>query len=137
MEALSLNIASRNMSGDVGFVMAMPIVQPEEAGKFSGPSPVAGVLYIDSEAPDWFIDNGRVQDLSTMVERFVRDASGFGLVEFRRIRNRSSRTQQKRVSAKGSIPPTVKQALEIVSVAPPRTINPFQLNFDYVDFVPA
>ena len=72
-----------------------------------------------------------------MVERFVRDASGFGLVEFRRIRNRSSRTQQKRVSAKGSIPPAVKQALEIVSVAPPRTINAFQLNFDYVDFVPA
>jgi hypothetical protein len=137
MAALDLNAASREMSDTVGFVMAMPIVQPEESGKFSGPSPVAGVLFIDSEAPNWFIGDVRVKDLSAMLERFAQDASGFGLVEFRRIRNRSSSKRQASVPAKDSVPAKVAEFLEIVSVVPPRTIKPFQLNFDYVDFVPA
>ena len=38
MAALELNTASREMSKSVGFVMAMPIVQPEAVGKFSGPA---------------------------------------------------------------------------------------------------
>ena len=139
MEELNLNEGSREMSIDVCFILAMPVVQPEKAGKFSGPSPVAGVLYVDSEAPDWFIDNERAKDLSTIVERFVRDASEFGLVEFRRIQNRSSGTRPETVPPKHIIPTTgpVAVAFEIVSVAAPRATKPFQLNFDYVDFVPA
>ena len=68
----------------------------------------------------------------------MRDASDFGLLEFRRIRNRSAGKKADSLSAKDSMPPNVARVLEIVSeVNPPRTAKPFQLNFDYVDFVPA
>jgi hypothetical protein len=138
MDALDLSAASRAMSGGVGFVMAMPIVQPESVGAFSGPSPVAGVLYIDSEAPDYFVDDSRVKELAAMLELFARDASDFGLVEFRRIRNRSIGKKQNGIPLKDTIPPNVTGALETVDVVePPRTDKAFQLNFDYVDFVPA
>jgi hypothetical protein len=138
MAALDLNAASRVMSNTVGFIMAMPIVQPEAAGEYSGPSPVVGVLYIDSEAPGYFIHDSRVKDLAAMVERFVQDTSSFGLVEFRRIRNRSARKRWNSVPARYSVPTSMAEVLEMVSsVQPPRTTKAFQLNFDYVDFVPA
>ena len=138
MRSLALNRYSRKMSRNVGFVMAIPIVQPEAVGEFSGPSPVAGILYIDSDASNYFIENKGVKSLCDMLECFVRDASDFGLLEFRRIRNRSAGKKADSLSAKDSVPPNVARVLEIVSeVNPPRTAKPFQLNFDYVDFVPA
>jgi hypothetical protein len=138
MEALNLNVASRAMSPEVGFLMAMPIVQPETVGEFSGPSPVAGVLFIDSEEPNYFIDDVRVKGLAAMVELFARDASGFGPAEFRRIRNRSVGKRGDILADKAAIPPNVVGALETISgVEPPRTSKAFHLNFDYVDFVPA
>jgi hypothetical protein len=138
MEALNLNFASREMSSSVGFVMAMPIVQSEIVGGFSGPNPVAGVLYIDSEQPGYFIGDERAKDLAAMVELFVHDASDFGLLEFRRIRNLSVGRRQLTVPSKGTPPSGVSGLLEIVTtVEPPRTAKEFQLNFDYVDFGPA
>jgi hypothetical protein len=138
MQALDLNAASRTMSSNVGFVMAMPIVQPETAGKFSGPSPVAGVLYIDSEQQNFFIGHERVKDLVSMVELFARDASEFGRSEFRRIRNRSGGRLRDALPDKVAIPPDVASVLEtVIGVEPPRTGEHFQLNFDYVDFAPA
>ncbi|MCK1466885.1 FAD-dependent oxidoreductase [Bradyrhizobium sp. CW10] len=138
METLDLNVASRRMSSKVGFLMAMPIVQPEAVGEFSGPSPVAGVLYIDSEQSNYFIGDERIKDLVAMVELFARDVSEFGLVEFRRIRNRSGGKQKGTLTDKVVIPPNVAGVLETIKGAgPPRTSKPFQLNFDYVDFVPA
>jgi hypothetical protein len=137
MGTLNLNVASRKMSLKVGFVMAIPIVQPEKVGEFSGPSPVAGVLFIDSEDRSYFISDVRVKDLISMVELFARDASGFGLVEFRRIRNRSVGKRADTLAARAAIPPAVVGALETIKVGLPRTSKAFQLNFDYVDFVPA
>jgi hypothetical protein len=138
MEALGLRVASREMSFQVGFVMAMPIVQPERVDEFSGPSPVAGVLYVDSEEPNYFIGDQRLKDLAEMVELFARDASTFGLVEFRRIRNLSVGKRANELADRATIPPAIAGALETVSaVEPPRTTKAFQLNFDYVDFVPA
>jgi hypothetical protein len=138
MEALDLNVASRTMSSKVGFLMAMPIVQPETVGEFSGPSPVAGVLYIDSEQPNYFIADERVRDLVAMVELFARDVSEFGLVEFRRIRNRSGGKRTGTLAEKLVLPPSVAGVLDTISgVEPPRTRKQFQLSFDYVDFVPA
>ena len=136
MEALDVNAASRKMSSEVSFLMAMPIVQPEIVGKFSGPSPVAAVLYIDSEEPNYFISEPRVKDLAAMVTVFAQDTLSFGHVEFRRIRNRSAGKLGEIVADKAAIPPNVMGALEIISGAP-RTSKKFQLNFDYVDFVPA
>jgi hypothetical protein len=138
VEALNLNEASRAMSSKVGFLLAMPIVQPEAVGEFSGPSPVAGVIYVDSEEPNYFIDDVRVKELISMVELFARDAGGFGLEEFRRIRNRSVGKRAETVADRAAIPLEVVGALETINgVEPPRATQPFQLNFDYVDFVPA
>jgi FAD-NAD(P)-binding len=139
MEELKLNDASREMSPEVSFLMAMPIVQPERVGEFAGPSPVAGVLYIDSEEPNYFIDNERVKDLAAMIELFTQDASNFGLEEFRRIRNRSVGKRTDTLVEKAEIRRNVvAAALQAVNaVEPPRTTGAFQLNFDYVDFVPA
>lgn len=138
MSALDLDEGSRKMRENVGFLMAIPIVQPEAAGKFSGPSPVAGVLYIDSEAPSYFIDDNRMKDLSAIMERFAQDVSEPRFAEFRRIRNSSIAKNNRRVPTKISMPAEAAVALEFISsVAPPRTSKAFHLNFDYVDFVPA
>ena len=137
MAILDLNAASRRMSTEVGFVLAMPIVQPEVSGKFSGPSSVAGVLYIDSEAPNYFVDDARVRQLAVLLEQFVSGAADFRSSGTNRIRNLPTGKAGAALLEKEPVPDTVASALELVNgVSPPRSGREFQLNFDYADFVP-
>jgi len=138
MNDLNLDTASRDMSSRVGFVLAIPVVQPETAAGFSGPNPVVGVLYIDSEAPSYFIGDAPVKDLVAMVERFVRACESIDSASANRIRNIPIGKAKNSVPAKETVPSAAAAVLQIVKdVSPPRTNQPFQLNFDHADFVPA
>jgi len=137
MTFLSLNFASSSMSKGVSFVLAIPILQPAEPHRFIRPSPVTAVLYVDSEAPDFFIDNSELEELVGMTQQFLD-----GLVSLFE-RNRL-RFQNVPLAGRGTVvpdaedlPQEVSKALELVTgVHPPTTAEPFQLNIDHSDFVP-
>jgi hypothetical protein len=137
MGLLSLNTASRTMSGDVGFVLAIPILEPEERRCFRAPSPLAGVVYIDSNAKGFFIDDKELNGIVSIISHFLYGLERTPLNTFDRLRNVPLTPLGSNVPLAESLPDKVRHVLELVSkVAPPKTSGPFQLNFDNSDFVP-
>jgi hypothetical protein len=123
------------MAKDVGFVLAIPLLEPER--DYTLPNPVAGIIYIDSDAPGFFIDDDCLRTLLAIAQRFLDGLSRLSSADdLGRVRNfRLSGIAHKRTPAK-SLTAAAARSLELVDVAPPATISPFQLNFDYSDFVP-
>jgi hypothetical protein len=133
MGSLNLNEASRTMSGNVGFVLAIPILEPEETRRFTAPTPVAGVIYIDNSADGFFIGDNDLQTLVSMTNQFL---VGLETTRFDRIRNVLTGLGTD-VPPAERLPDEVQHVLELVSeVAPPKMSKPFQFNFDCSDFVP-
>lgn len=135
MDALNLNYASSAMSTEVGFVLAIPLLQPET--NFRTPSPAFGIIYIDSTARNYFIADDELQDVVAISGKFIE-----GLVKqhrdaFGRVRNFPLTSIANATTRPQGIPERVKGALEIVrGIAPPRSAEPLQLNYDYSDFAP-
>jgi hypothetical protein len=122
------------MDKEVTFVMAIPLLEPEQ--NYTAPAPVCGVLYIDSEARDYYIGDDQLAVLVSMMQSFLE-----GLVlrndAFGGIRNVPLSSTSNVLTARKSPPTGVSKALELVAkVEPPRSSEPFQFNFDYSDFVP-
>jgi hypothetical protein len=137
MVSLKLNTASRTMSGDVGFLLAIPILEPEETLRFTAPSPVAGIIYIDSQAGRFFIGDDELQSIVSMTQQFVDGLEKTSVITFDRTRNVPLQGLGTKVPPAEGLPDNLKHILELVSgVAPPRASRPFQFNFDYSDFVP-
>jgi hypothetical protein len=125
------------MSGDVGFVLAIPILEPEERRCFRAPSPLAGVVYIDSNAKGFFIDDKELNGIVSIISHFLYGLERTPLNTFDRLRNVPLTPLGSNVPLAESLPDKVRHVLELVSkVAPPKTSGPFQLNFDNSDFVP-
>jgi len=135
MTNLRLNDASSKMAKEVGFVLAIPLLEPERA--YTLPQPVAAIIYIDSNAPGFFIEDDCLQILIAIAQRFLDGLSRPSSADdLGRVRNfRLSGIGRKRTSVK-SLPASAARSLELVHVASPATTSPFQLNFDYSDFVP-
>jgi hypothetical protein len=134
MKKLKLNESARGMRENVDFVLAIPIVQSSE--NFYGPSVVAGVLYIDSWNPDFWLKDDEVSELSALFEAGLRSIEASNMSSLGRIRNfilePLLHTQEGDADTLGNL-----DALEIVNgVKPPTTAGPFVLNFDYTDLVP-
>ena len=128
MGRLQLNAASSRMSSDVGFVLAIPIL---------GLNTVAGIIYIDSEAPGFFIEEGEMKCLVSMAQQFLDGLEETPVTPFNRIRNVPFAARNTEPTVVEELPNDVKDALELVEqVAPPKVSKPFQFNFDYTDFVP-
>jgi hypothetical protein len=112
-------------------------LQPLEPQRFIWPSPVAGILYVDSAAPKFFIDNQELEELVLITWQFLT-----GVINtFHRNR---LRMQNIPLSGLGTDVPEVQglpdetyEALELADlVDSPMTNVPFQLNIDHLDFVP-
>ena len=135
MNTLRLPKFSRSMSDEVNFVLAIPILEPAEASRFVAPNPVAGVVYIDSTADSFFVDNDQLQSLAEMIKEFLQS-----LIEFRdsgRMRNFVMSRFGEVVPPPKSLPNSLKDVVELVEgINPPSVPEPFQFNFDYCDFVP-
>lgn len=135
MTGLRLNDASSRMAKDVGFILAIPLLEPER--DYTLPEPVVGVIYIDSDAPGFFVEDESLQTISAIAQRFLDGLSRSSSTDdLGRVRNfRLSAIGHKRTKVRGLVGKAAR-SLEIVDVAPPATDSPFQLNFDYSDFVP-
>lgn len=137
MALLNLHAASRQMSTRVQFVLAIPLLALEEPIRFVAPSPVIGVVYIDSEAPGFFVDDDEVTALVSMTTEFLAGLHRTEQGPFDRIRNVPLAALATSMSAAEALPAEVQGVLELVAaVEPPRTRRAFQLNYDYSDFVP-
>jgi hypothetical protein len=136
MDLLNLHAASRTMSGQVVFVLAIPVLQPEEMRQFIRPSPVSAVIYVDSEAGGFFVSDDELKRLVLMSQQFL-DGLEKPPVTFDRIRNARLTGLGTKVPPAEGLPGNVQDVLELVrDVEPPRASEAFQLNFDYSDFVP-
>lgn len=134
MKELKLNESARGMLDNVDFVLAIPIIQSSE--NFYGPSSVAGVLYIDSRDPGFWLNDDEVSELSALFEAGLRSIEASNMRTLGRVRNfvlePLLQTEEDDADTLGNL-----DALEIVTgVKPPTTTGPFVLNFDYTDLVP-
>lgn len=134
METLSLGSAARRMQDDVSFILAIPVIQPEE--RHYAPGPVAAVLYFDSRDDGCWLDDAEVAALAMIVEGAVRaiDAAEGALLG----RVRDFPMGPVRFSPRHAADiNTGTGALEIVrTIEPPSTKDEFVLNYDHTDLAP-
>ena len=120
------------MSPGVSFVLAIPLLEPED--NYTLQSPVVGIIYIDSTARNFYIDDNELKSIVAMAQAFLSDLER--REPFDRIRNQMLSTSTLKLENRG-LPEFAKETIDIVSaMRPPRTSGPFQLNFDYTDFSP-
>lgn len=135
MATLNLDVASRKMASEVGFVLAIPILEPEDS--FLRPNPVAAVLYVDSKDEGFWLDDNEVRLLADVVGESLRTVERRRRVPFDRIRNTSLSGVGADAEAADAIPDSVVDALSTVeTVDSPRTKHPFGMNFDHSDLTP-
>lgn len=135
MLELKLNLASSKMASDVQFVLAIPILQPTT--DFLPPSPVAGVVYIDSHSPEFWLTNAEVSELCTLIQHSLAGLQGVNSL-FDRLRNIRLSDSADNPKATAELPGNVASELEILTtVQPPATHSPFHFNFDHSDLTPA
>jgi hypothetical protein len=135
MTNLKLADASSAMSAQVGFVLAIPMLEPEN--HYTDPRPVVGIVYIDSNEPDFFIDDNHLTVVVAMMQRFLDNLANAPAETYGRVRNFPLSQERKTKSPPSRMPRSAAQTLDIVDhIRPPRSSGPFQFNFDYSDFVP-
>jgi hypothetical protein len=134
MKALNLTEASSRMAADVTFVLAVPLLEPERDYTF--PAPVSAVIYIDSKAQGYCIDDERLSEIVAMAHSFLSSMTSTRKL-FGGIRNISLSSVSNSKASQATIPMKVRRALEAVPhISPPRSAIPFEFNFDHSDFVP-
>jgi hypothetical protein len=132
MKKLELQDASRKMAQEVSCVLAIPIVQPADA--FYGTSPVAGVVYIDSRVPDFWLSDEEVLELCNLTKYALKGIQDGTIRIFDRIRNIPMSDISVNASPGEALPASVDSALELLSkVSPPHTERAFQFNFEHSD----
>lgn len=137
MGLVKLREASREMSREVSFVLAIPLLEPERPLHYTLPSPVLGVIYIDSTAPDYFINNSVLNRIVSMAGSFVEALERLSNNPVDRVKNIPLVEISDAVNARQDLPPSVEGILSLVNnVKCPQLQKPLQLNFDYSDFSP-
>jgi len=134
MRRLRLNNASSEMSRDVGFVLAIPLLESGE--RYTWPSPVVGVIYVDSDAPHYYIDDDRLAVLVSIAQRFLESLASPTVEQLGHVRNFPLSEIAKRRRAAAGLPLVASKTLELAGITPPSTRVPFQLNYDFSEFLP-
>lgn len=136
MESLHLHTASSKMSPRVRFLIAIPILEPEEVMKFMGPNPVAGIVYVDSTAASFFIEGDLLNEVISLIDGFALGLEQVPSSAVNRIINLPLTAPGRDVPVAESLPSDVAYAFELVPGRLPATTKAFQLNFEYTDFMP-
>lgn len=136
MQLLNLNAASSKMLSKVRFLIAIPILEPQRPMKFTGANPVAGVIYIDSTAQEFFIDGDLLADVVALIDGFARGLEHESSNSINRIINRPLTGLSGEVPTAEPFPQDLANALELLPQPPPATTEAFQFNFEYTDFMP-
>lgn len=134
MESLRLHEASRKMSTQVGFVLAIPLLEGNSTHAQTSSSQVLGVIYIDSTAAGFFIDDEKLKQLVQMAQSFLSALLRASLSSIDRVRNIPLVS---RVDVKQHVEifdKNVEGLLELVNnVRPPKLDTALQFNFDFSD----
>jgi hypothetical protein len=133
MTRLGLPKISSKMSDKVCFLLAIPILQPTNS--FLGKSPVAGVIYIDSEAKNFFLTDDVIRQLLKMVSEML-EAIANRSIRFSRIQNLGLESSNRNAPNAIAIPQAVRGVFSSLNMAPPDTKRRFQFNFEHYDFLP-
>lgn len=137
MQFLQLQAASGKMVSNIHFISAIPLLEPDEDGAFIGPTPVSGVLYIDSTDHNFFLEDADVKEITRMANEFINALESRSPNSMNRIRNVPTGNIECKAPNPEILPAEVSEALDIVDhVDPPRSNGKFQFNFDYSDFIP-
>jgi hypothetical protein len=110
-------------------------LEPEAEYTLHGP--VAGVIFIDSKAPGFFVDDGELRGLVLVAQHFLDALEKSPRDAFDRLRNLPFTGLGRLAPPPEGLPGEVADAIELVSaVAPPSTSKAFQFNYDYSDIGP-
>jgi len=134
MNELNLNDGARAMRKDVKFIMAIPLLEP--MNNFTLPSPVCGVLYVDSTADNFKLGKEKITLISSMTKKWLEDLIR-NVGDLDRVYNfRFDKVGNDAPPGLKKLPIKVRKVFEFSDVAPPKASEAFQLNFDYNDFRP-
>ncbi|CAN7641990.1 hypothetical protein LJR219_005038 [Phenylobacterium sp. LjRoot219] len=133
-EGLERATTAQAMNKDVGYVLAIPILQPLD--NFFTPSPVAGVLYLDSTVADFWLGDEDVVHLCRIIQTAVCSLEKTPPQTYDRIRNVQLTRVETVAAAAESLGPSLAKAFETLPNEPPATKQPFQFNFDHSDLTP-
>ncbi len=134
MKHLNLRKAARGMAPSVGFVLAIPILQPVTA--VIGPSRVIGVVFIDSQSSDYWLEDSEVEQLCRIIEGGVQALEPRG-EPFSRLRYRPLNGDRPSSAAAKKVTDKVSSALGVVDNATaPQTTGSFQFSYDVSDLTP-
>ena len=112
-----------------------PILQP--LTEYAGPSPVAGVLYVDSRSTDFWLNDVEVREICQIIKDAIRGLASNPLDRFERLRNVRLSGVRTRAGTPAKLRADVRPALDLLKdVDPPITDAPFQFNFDVSDVTP-
>jgi hypothetical protein len=129
MSKLEPLAASRVMSPYVSFVLAIPLLEPEQ--DYTDNSPVAGIVYIDCGTPDFHLDDSKVKRLVSLCGRFLFEMNREP--RFNRIRNIALSKRNSTPVPQEGLPTEISGELELLEIEPPRTARAFQFNYDHLD----
>jgi hypothetical protein len=136
MQRLKLNKASSKMSPDVSFLLAIPILEPCERKRFTCPVPIAGVVYIDSTAGEFFVDDELLKDVVFVIREFIIGLERETPHLPNRVVNVPLTGLCNDIPPAELLPQEVSGALQLVAdIDPPQTNEAFQFNFEYSDFI--
>ncbi|QOZ06642.1 FAD/NAD(P)-binding protein [Bradyrhizobium sp. CCBAU 51765] len=134
MQKLRLNDASSEMRRDVGFVLAIPMIESGQV--YTAPSPVVGVIYVDSNAPGYYIDDTKLAAVVSIAQRFLESLAAPRVEQLGHVRNFPLSELTRRNKSAPKLPTAARITLELAPLLPPSTNVPFQLNYDVSEFVP-
>ncbi len=136
MRNLKLNEASRIMSPEVGFVLAIPLLERPDSADGQD-TRVIGVIYVDSKAPGFFLENKDLEPLLQMARALLTALCLPRDTPLDRISN--VQMDRHPVFSVDSSPVVVdiESRLEIIqALEPPILDAEMQINFDFTDFLP-
>lgn len=132
MAELSLHDAAREMMPNISYILAMPVLQPEKS--FLPPSPVAAVLYLDSQDKGFFLKETEIDGLASVAASAFAAVLGEEGRSLPGVRNIPFGRPRVETPPAEEIPPSVAGAIELLDATRAPTLNrAFALNFDYAD----
>jgi len=134
MQKLSLSQASREMASEVGFVAAVPILQP--VTDFYAPSPVCAIIYFDSRDEGFDLSDSELEGITILMGSVVDSIGLRNGVPLERLENTPLQARNHSALPATLLPSNLAGALIIPEVDPPRTEKAFIFNYDHSDLTP-
>lgn len=122
-------LAPRSMAPGVSFVLAIPILEPENG--YFDKSPVAGVVYIDCGSSEFYLSEDEIKPLLSICTQFIKELQRDR--KFDRVRDIVLSKPNSTFVPSQSLPSTIEDELELLDLKPPTAGSAFQFNLDHLE----